>query len=95
VIAPWVTLGRYGEALEGPTIGTDVFIGTGAKIFGAIKVGDGARIAANAVVTRDVPPNTTVAGAPAKVIRDRSGGSADGAPAQQTTPSGNGEAESA
>jgi serine O-acetyltransferase len=93
VIAPWVTLGRYGEALEGPTIGNDVFIGTGAKIFGAIKVGDGARIAANAVVVRDVPPNTTVGGAPAKVIRDRRGGD-DGVPAHETPP-GNGESESA
>lgn len=71
VIAPWVTLGRYGPALEGPALGKNVFIGTGAKLFGPIKVGDGARIGANAVVVSDVEPHTTVAGAPAKKVRDR------------------------
>jgi serine O-acetyltransferase len=70
-IAPWVTVGLT-AAITGPTIGPDVFIGTGAKVLGPISIGAGARIAANAVVLTDVPRGTTVAGAPAKVVRDRS-----------------------
>lgn len=49
---------RFGS----PTIGRSVYIGAGAKIIGAISVGDGARIGADAVVTRDVPPFATVVG---------------------------------
>ena len=49
-----------------PTIGNNVIIGSGAQILGAIKVGDNARIGANSVVSRDVPPNVTVAGVPAR-----------------------------
>ena len=49
-----------------PTIGDNVIIGSGAQILGAIKVGDNARIGANSVVSRDVPPNVTVAGVPAR-----------------------------
>ncbi len=43
-----------------PVIGRNVYIGAGAKIIGAVTVGDNARIGANAVVTFDVPPNATV-----------------------------------
>jgi serine O-acetyltransferase len=67
-ITPWVTLGLT-TTIEGPSIGRDVMIGTGAKILGPVTVGDGARIAANAVVIHDVPPRTTVAGVPATVVR--------------------------
>lgn len=49
-------------------VGDNVFIGNGAMILGGVTVGDGARIAARAVVTRDVPAGATVAGVPAKVI---------------------------
>lgn len=70
-IGPWVTFGRYGSALEGPTLMKDVVVGTGAKILGPVTVGEGARIAANSVVLSDVPANATVAGAPAKVVRQR------------------------
>jgi serine O-acetyltransferase len=69
VIAPWVTLGRYGEALEGPSIGRNVFIGTGAKIFGPVKIGDLAKIGANAVVFEDIAPHATVVGVPGRVVR--------------------------
>src|SRR5918997_6228558 len=55
VIAPWVTIGTNGT-VAGPRIGDGVFIGTGAKVLGAIEVGDRARIGANAVVLHDVPP---------------------------------------
>ncbi|WP_137127510.1 serine O-acetyltransferase [Roseomonas sp. HF4] len=49
-----------------PTIGNEVAIGAGAQVLGPITVGHGARIGANAVVTKDVPPNCTVVGIPAK-----------------------------
>ncbi len=68
-----VTLG--GVSLEKkkrhPTIGNNVVIATGAKVLGAIEIGDNVRIGANAVVLKDVPPNCTVVGIPGKiVIRD-------------------------
>lgn len=49
-----------------PTVGDNVIIGSGAQILGAINIGDDARIGANSVVSRDVPPNVTVAGIPAR-----------------------------
>lgn len=52
-------------------IGNDVWIGAQAIIKGGINVGDGAVIAANAVVTRDVPPYAIVGGSPARVIKYR------------------------
>ncbi|MBR1776749.1 sugar O-acetyltransferase [bacterium] len=50
-------------------IGNNVWIGSNATILAGVTVGDGAIIGANAVVTKDVPQNTIVAGVPAKVIR--------------------------
>lgn len=64
-----VTIGA--ERRQSPVIGNDVFIGAGAKIVGPVKIGDGARIGANAVVVHDVPPHTTVVGIPAKPVRRR------------------------
>jgi serine O-acetyltransferase len=65
-----VTLGGSGK--EGgdrhPKVGRNVMIGAGAKILGNIKIGHCARVAAGSVVLKDVPPNTTVAGVPAKVV---------------------------
>jgi len=52
-------------------IGNDVWIGARAIILDGIKIGDGAIIAANAVVTKDVPPYAIVGGIPAKVIKHR------------------------
>tara|TARA_Y100000996_G_C22540777_1_gene649973 strand:- start:467 stop:1045 length:579 start_codon:yes stop_codon:yes gene_type:complete len=52
-----------------PTIGNDVVIGSGAQIIGPVKVGNGARIAANAVVVNDVQENSTMVGVPAKIIK--------------------------
>jgi serine O-acetyltransferase len=65
------TLGnaRFQRGKRHPTVGNNVVIGAGAKVLGPITVGDGARVAAGAVVINDVPPNTTAAGVPAKAIR--------------------------
>jgi acetyltransferase-like isoleucine patch superfamily enzyme len=52
------------------TIGDDVWIGHGSKIMPGVTIGEGAVVGAASIVTRDVPPYTLVAGAPAKVIRD-------------------------
>ena len=70
VIFPWVTVGLRAGDFEGPTIGRNVHIGTGAKVIGPVTVHKGARIGANAVVTRDVPAGTTVVGAPARPLPD-------------------------
>jgi len=66
-----VTLGgtSLDKVKRHPTVGNGVLIGMGAKIIGAITVGDNARIGANAVVTRDVPENATVVGIPGKVVK--------------------------
>ncbi len=53
------------------TFGHDVWVGAGAFVKRGVHVGDGAIIAARAVVTRDVPPYAIVAGLPAKVLRLR------------------------
>lgn len=52
-------------------IGNDVWIGVGATLIDGIKIGDGAIVAAGAVVTKDVPPYAIVGGVPAKIIRYR------------------------
>jgi serine acetyltransferase len=52
-----------------PTIGSDVFLGTGSTVIGKITVGDHAMVAAGSVVVHDVPACTVVAGNPAKIVR--------------------------
>ena len=52
-----------------PTIGNNVLLSTGSKVLGPFKVGDGARIAANAVVLKEVPEDATAVGVPARVVR--------------------------
>jgi len=68
-----VTLGGTGRqrGKRHPTLGNDVVVGVGAKVLGAITVGDGARIGGGAVVLRDVPPHATAVGVPAKVVAFR------------------------
>lgn len=82
VIYHQVTIGGFGlahfdeeyrianqaKSAGAPVIGNNVIIGTGAKILGNVNIGDGARIGANAVVLKDVPPNATAVGVPAKII---------------------------
>lgn len=62
-----VTIGTR-DIDESAVIGDDVFIGAGAKILGKIKIGNGAKIGANAVVIKDVPANATVVGVPGRII---------------------------
>jgi len=63
-----VTVGWDYQGDRRPIIGDNVFIGAGAKILGAVTVGDGARIGANAVVVRDVPAGATAVGVPARIV---------------------------
>ncbi len=66
-----VTLGGTGkdQGKRHPTIGNNVLIGSGAKVLGPFKVGDNSRIASNAVVLSEVPPNATAVGVPAQVVK--------------------------
>jgi serine O-acetyltransferase len=64
-----VTIGA--DHRRSPILESDVFIGAGARVIGNVKVGQGARIGANAVVVDDVPDNCTVAGVPARIVRQR------------------------
>ena len=77
-----VTLGGISPSIDSekqryekrhPTIGNDVVIGSGAQVIGPITVGNGSRIAANAVVVNNVPENATMVGIPAKNVGTTSG----------------------
>jgi serine O-acetyltransferase len=74
-----VTLGGTGKETgdRHPKVRRGVLIGAGAKILGNIEIGEGAKVAAGSVVLHPVPPHTTVAGVPARII-----GKADGDPAR-------------
>lgn len=69
-----VTLGGTGKdtGKRHPTIGNNVLIGAGAKVLGPFKVGDNSMIGANSVVLKEVPPNTTVAGVPGRMVKQDS-----------------------
>jgi len=66
-----VTLGGTGKdrGKRHPNIGNNVVIGTGGKVLGNITVGDNSYIGANAVVIKDVPPNSTVVGVPGRITK--------------------------
>jgi len=66
-----VTLGGTGKekGKRHPTIGNNVVIGTGAKVLGNITLGDNSYVGANAVVIKDVPPNSTVVGVPGRITK--------------------------
>src|SRR3954451_14156334 len=65
-----VTLGGTGKehGKRHPTLGNGVIVGVGAKVLGAVTVGDQAKIGGGAVVTRDVPAHTTAVGVPARAV---------------------------
>jgi serine O-acetyltransferase len=68
-IAHRVTIGASAMGRQGaPTIGNDVYIGTGAAVVGRIKVGNGAKIAANTLVMSNIPDGATVMGVPGRII---------------------------
>ncbi len=66
-----VTLGGTGKdtGKRHPTLGKNVLVGSGAKILGPFKIGDGAKIASNAVVLQPLPEGATAVGVPARVVR--------------------------
>jgi acetyltransferase-like isoleucine patch superfamily enzyme len=67
---PWV--GDHPDAMSARTvIGSDVWIGFGAIILSGVRIGNGSVIAAGSIVTKDVPDNSIVTGAPASVKRSR------------------------
>lgn len=68
-----VTLGGVSmrKGKRHPTLGNGVMVGAGAKVLGPIYIGDGAKIGANAVVVKDVPPATAAIGVPAKVSQPK------------------------
>jgi serine O-acetyltransferase len=63
-----VTIG-YSNESDCPTIGDNVTICAGAKVIGAVIIENNAKVGANAVVVKDIPPNVTVVGVPARVVR--------------------------
>jgi len=71
-----VTLGgtTWSQGKRHPTLGNGVMIGAGAKILGALDIGDNAMVGSNSVVIRDVPAGRTVVGIPAKVVRLKEAG---------------------
>ena len=65
------TIQQYGYQISAPIkIGEHVWIGQGATVLKGVTIGDGAIIAANATVTKDVPSHCIVAGCPAKVVKE-------------------------
>lgn len=62
-----VTLGVRG-GMQAPHLADRSYVGAGAKVIGPITLGEGCRVGANAVVTRDVEPGTTVVGIPARPV---------------------------
>ena len=73
--SPSIDSERQRDEKRHPTIGDDVVIGSGAQIIGPVNIGNNARIAANAVVVKDVPDNTTMVGIPAKAVKLENKGS--------------------
>ena len=73
--SPSIDSERQRHEKRHPTIGNDVVIGSGAQIIGPVKVGNNARIAANAVVVKNVPENATMVGIPARAVKMENKGS--------------------
>ena len=73
--SPSIDSERQRHEKRHPTIGNDVVIGSGAQIIGPITGGNNSRIAANAVVVKDVPENATMVGIPARAVKLENKGS--------------------
>lgn len=76
-IAPSVDSRAQINVKRHPTLKAGVIVGSGAQILGAITVGARTRVGANSVVTRDVPPGTTVVGIPAHAVASRDQGACE------------------
>lgn len=68
-ISHGVTIGNKKPGGKSPTIGNQVYVCAGAKILGDIDIGDNCVIGANAVLLESIPPNSVVAGIPARIIK--------------------------
>jgi serine O-acetyltransferase len=66
-LCPWTTIGLRG-GFGGPWLEEGVYIGTGAKVIGHVRLGARAKVGANAVVITDVPAGATAVGVPARII---------------------------
>jgi len=71
VIGETTALGGTGKDVgkRHPTLGDNVMVGAGARVLGPFRIGDNSKIAANAVVLEEVPPNCTAVGVPARVVK--------------------------
>lgn len=74
-----VTLGgtSWRQGRRHPSLGNGVLIGAGAKILGAITLGDNVRVGANSVVVESIPANRTAVGMPARIVQSKSGAEVD------------------
>jgi len=64
-----VTIGTSAMGREGaPQLGDDIYVGTGSTLVGKIRIGNGARIAANTLVIDDVPAGATIMGVPGRIL---------------------------
>lgn len=73
IIFQGVTLGgtKFDPVKRHPTLGNRVLVGAGARILGPIFVGDGSKIGANSVLTKEVPPNSVVVGIPGQIAQSK------------------------
>jgi len=76
-IGAQVTVGGRSGHYQVPIVEDDVYLATGAKILGPIRVGRGAIVGANAVVVHDVPPGAVVGGIPARILKTASSRQSD------------------
>jgi len=77
---PHLPIKAQGVTRQSIVIEDDVWLGAGAVVVAGVTVGRGSVVAAGAVVTRDVPPQSVVAGVPARLVRSRADGRADPRP---------------
>ena len=73
-IYPYVTVGLDGRSAP-PRLADGVMVATGARVLGDVTVGRGAKVGANSVVIRDIPPGATAFGVPARLLRQDGPGS--------------------
>ena len=72
ILMQQVTIGILASGLA-PVLGSDVYVGAGAKVLGGVNIGDRVWIGANAVVLKDVPDDCSAVGIPARIIHRQSG----------------------